>query len=522
MNDFVLHFGSSAHCQFSYGFNTTKKNLKKNDTLCVEAQLNVIVTKSERTNTNKEPLSLDKDLKVLVLPDKRGLSVSDAEFVTVGDETYDLKLQHNDEHMQHTTIILPPSEFEFQGMQTITPTYGRQPTKSCNTVVRLKIVQPQVSPFQLNREMPLDWDFAGDNLNIVKSKAIKTLISSPSQKKTLYAWLRMDANMAMTSLSLQDNMISLHSHNHCVEFEVERRENIEEQFGVSFYSPTQGQGDLAVSLDTKTGICTIDHTPYFVLKTNKDDANTYPVGRLTVASSVESKGDVRTMTCNCQDPKKALLTLTVEKTEYLIANTRKHIRRDTNVSYYFFKKDDKYVPITPIAMPATTQYNRMQMYLMEEDLYSYSKLSVRCMPRLCSGNVVEYGTIMATDNSTVHVFESMTIAAIVELDADHVTTLASLEGAGPALTKMRFRLCGVRGVEERAVDAERVDDRVRGADRCLEAAGPHVHWSVRENERVVSRRVGQEARLRRLLPRPGHKVGPCTRVLACQYTVHRN
>ena len=90
------------------------------------------------------------------------------------------------------------------------------------------------------------------------------------------------------------------------------------------------------------------------------------------------------------------------------------------------------------------------------------------------------------------------------------------------MTKIRFRLRGVRGVEERAVDAERVDHEIRGADRCLEAAGPNVHRRVGEDERVASRRVGQEARLRLLFSRPGYQVGPGFGVLAYQYTVHRN
>ena len=144
---------------------------------------------------------------------------------------------------------------------------------------------------------------------------------------------------------------------------------------------------------------------------------------LTKEEDIED-GDTLTLKCQCDDPKKVLLVLTVKNTEYLIANTKKRTWKDTHVQY-FSKNDKGYEPINPFAMPATGDYNMMQVYLMEED--SYSKISVRCMPKLCSGSVVEYATIVATDVSNMHVSESMTIPAVVELDAEHADKLTTQE-----------------------------------------------------------------------------------------------
>ena len=96
-------------------------------------------------------------------------------------------------------------------------------------------------------------------------------IPSPSKKKTLFAWLRIDANMAITGLSLYDNVITLQRRDNCIEYQINSKE-MQINSGITKYSPDKTEFD--VTLNSRNGICTIENVNYFVLKSKTDELGT--------------------------------------------------------------------------------------------------------------------------------------------------------------------------------------------------------------------------------------------------------
>ena len=156
----------------------------------------------------------------------------------------------------------------------------------------------------------------------------------------------------------------------------------------------------------------------------------------------QQDGDARIFECNCSDPTKPFFKMMFDNVEYLISNMEPPVSWQDDAVAYFAKSesDATYRLVTslvPFVLPPVSRHKQLKVYLVEENRHSV--LSMRSLPRLCSHSRLGYTSIIATDNPNMHIFESSTIPATVELetaDLAHLTMRLSPSGRGHHLYKI--------------------------------------------------------------------------------------
>jgi hypothetical protein len=410
--------------QFTHGFETTEYMASKihtNDTLQVKARISVNIFDITRPSTRHDVhlRITNNHLELLSKANpKRGLCVTNEPvFIYIDEEEFMIKL-HSDA-ARHTTIILPPSEFEFQGMSKVDTGDGKAPPDNCDTLIRLKIRSTTTtSPFQLMREIPSEYlCHTPEGCNAIYTTDVQISDDSKSYTFELYAWVRLQVLHDMNSISISRDFVRFKNEISCLQYPITDRQTFN-SFVLEDLHDTTDTYELWIN--TKKYTCEINNESHPIVRIGSFIVDSPHVAHLQLEGQPEKMDDEQyRVRFKLPKSQKAFINLNVGGEQYLLSNMVKPNYSEHVV--YAQELESGQALIGTFSIPPANGYDtRIAVYLARLD-GTYTKIHMYNNDiQLCKDHKIGFTMIRATDNPRFQVFEENVIRMTIRFDESHL------------------------------------------------------------------------------------------------------